>query len=184
MKFELDHISALCKYTGISFVAGAVTHGFFSEERSLWTAIAGLAVYLAGAIIAKLNNPNQNQTWTSVILIGIFASIGLGFFTGGLQHFPDSPARSVWVVPVGFLMSLIAVYLMEGKALVSIKSAVLYAFIGGVVITGASIYAYSYYEEHGASHDHHHGHSQTTPSQSAPSDQGHTHPLGTKSHKH
>ncbi len=184
MKFQLDHISTLFKYTGISFVAGAITHGFFSEERSFCTAVIGLALYLIGGVIAKLSNLNQDQTWTSVILIGIFASIGLGFFTGGLQHFPDSPARSVWVVPVGFLMSLIAVYLMEGKALVSIKSAVLYAFIGGVVITSASIYAYSYYEEHGSAHDHHHGHSQTTPSQSAPSDQGHTHPPGTKSHKH
>ncbi len=184
MKFQLDHISTLFKYTGISFVAGAITHGFFSEERSFWTAVIGLALYLIGGVIAKLSNLNQDQTWTSVILIGIFASIGLGFFTGGLQHFPDSPARSVWVVPVGFLMSLIAVYLMEGKALVSIKSAVLYAFTGGVVITSASIYAYSYYEEHGSAHDHHHGHTQTTPSQSAPSDQGHTHPPGTKSHKH
>ena len=38
--------------------------------------------------------------------------------------------------------------------------------------------------DHPHDHDHHHGHSQTTPSQSAPSDQGHTHPPGTKSHKH
>ncbi len=183
MKFELDHISALCKYTGISFVAGAVTHGFFSEERSLWTAITGLAVYLVGAIIAKLNNPNEKQTWTVVILIGIFASIGLGFFTGGLQHFPDSPERSVWVVPVGFLMSLIAVYLMEGKELVSTRSALIYAVIGGLIVTGASLYAYEYYEHHGAPHGDSHSH-QPVSGQATGAEQGHSHSHGSKNHKH
>jgi multidrug transporter EmrE-like cation transporter len=182
MKFQLDHISTLFKYTGISFVAGAITHGFFSEERSFWTAVIGLVLYLVGGVIAKLSNPNQDQTWTSVILIGIFASIGLGFFTGGLQHFPDSPARSVWVVPVGFLMSLVAVYLMEGKKLASIKSAVLYAVIGGAIITAASLYAYEYYEHHGSPHGDNHSHG--APSQPAPADQGHSHGPGSKNHKH
>ncbi len=182
MKFQLDHISTLFKFTGISFVAGAVTHGFFSEERSFWTAVIGLVLYLVGGVIAKLSNPNQDQTWTSVILIGIFASIGLGFFTGGLQHFPDSPARSVWVVPVGFLMSLVAVYLMEGKKLASKKSAVLYAVIGVAIITAASLYAYQYYEHHGPAHGDSHSHG--APSQPAPADQGHSHSSGSKNHKH
>lgn len=182
MKFQLDHISTLFKYTGISFVAGAVTHGFFSEERSFWTAVIGLVLYLVGGVIAKLSNPNQDQTWTSVILIGIFASIGLGFFTGGLQHFPDSPARSVWVVPVGFLMSLVAVYLMEGKKLASKKSAVLYAVIGVAIITAASLYAYEYYEHHRPAHGDSHSHG--APSQPAPADQGHSHSSGSKNHKH
>lgn len=182
MKFQLDHISTLFKYTGISFVAGAITHGFFSEKRSFWTAVIGLVLYLIGGIIAKLINPHQDQTWTSVILIGIFASIGLGFFTGGLQHFPDSPARSVWVVPVGFLMSLIAVYLMEGKELVSKKSAFLYAVIGAVTIIAASLYAYEYYEHHGSTYGDSHAHG--APSQTAPADQGHSHGSGSKNHKH
>ena len=38
MNFPLSHISSLCKYTGISFTAGAITHGFFSGERAIWTA--------------------------------------------------------------------------------------------------------------------------------------------------
>ena len=40
--------------------------------------------------------------------MGTLLSIGLGFFTGGLQHFPDSPARSAWVVPLGFAISILA----------------------------------------------------------------------------
>jgi len=37
MKFSLGHIATLCKYTGISFIAGAVTHGAFSEQQSMIT---------------------------------------------------------------------------------------------------------------------------------------------------
>jgi len=161
MKFQLDHISSLFKYTGISFTAGAITHGFFSEERSFWTAILGVIFYLIGSVLAKLANPNEGHTWTSVLFIGIFASIGLGFFTGGLQHFPDSPSRSLWVVPVGFLMSLIAVYLMEGKEAASKKYVLVYAAIGSALVTTASVFAYHYYDDHGVD-GHGHGHGPTS----------------------
>ena len=54
MRFQLDHISSLFRYTGISFTAGAITHGFFSEERSFWTAVLGVFLYLIGGVIVKL----------------------------------------------------------------------------------------------------------------------------------
>jgi hypothetical protein len=179
MRFQLDHISSLFKYTGISFTAGAITHGFFSEERSFWTAILGIFLYLIGSVIAKLANPQETQTWSTVLIIGIFASIGLGFFTGGLQHFPDSPARSVWVVPLGFLMSLIAVYLMEGKGVVTKKSATIYAVVGGIFITVASLLAYEYYHAHGVPHDASHSH-QSQSGENHSKSHGH----GGDSHKH
>lgn len=158
MKFQLDHISSLFKYTGISFTAGAVTHGFFSEERSFWTALLGVVLYIIGSIIAKIANPDKSHTWTSVLFVGIFASIGLGFFTGGLQHFPDSPDRSLWVVPVGFLMSLIAVYLMEETKEIRKQSVFFYAAIGGVLVIAASGFAHHYFDTHKAQIYNHHGH--------------------------
>jgi hypothetical protein len=36
--FQIQHSAMLLKYSGISFISGAVNHGFFSGERSLWTA--------------------------------------------------------------------------------------------------------------------------------------------------
>ena len=39
----------LLKYSGISFISGAVNHGFFSGERSLWTAAVGIVLFVAGA---------------------------------------------------------------------------------------------------------------------------------------
>lgn len=164
MNFPISHISSLCKYTGISFTAGAITHGFFSGERSFWTAAFGIAIYLVGGTLEKISNPDKNHSWTDVLAIGIVASIGLGFFTGGLQHFPDSPARSSWVVPVGFAMSLLAMYLMEGKGKVKMRSVLIYGVISLALVIAASLYALSYFNEHGGDgHSHDHG----TPAQAA-----------------
>ncbi len=158
MNFPLSHIASLCKYTGISFTAGAITHGFFSGERAIWTAVFGVAIYLVGGTLEKISNPDKDHSWTDVLAIGIVASIGLGFFTGGLQHFPDSPARSSWVVPVGFAMSLLAMYLMEGKGKVKMRSVLIYGFISLALVIAASLYALSYFNEHGGDgHSHDHG---------------------------
>jgi uncharacterized cupredoxin-like copper-binding protein len=158
MNFPLNHIASLCKYTGISFTAGAITHGFFSGERSFWTAVFGIAIYLIGGTLEKIANPDKDHSWTDVLAIGIVASIGLGFFTGGLQHFPDSPARSAWVVPIGFVMSLIAMYLIEGKGKVNRKKVFVYGVIGAVIVTAASIATFSYLQGHELEHEHGHDH--------------------------
>ena len=164
MNFPLSHIASLCKYTGISFTAGAITHGFFSEERAIWTAVFGVVIYLVGGTLEKIANPGKDHSWTDVLAIGIVASIGLGFFTGGLQHFPDSPARSSWVVPVGFAMSLLAMYLMEGKGKIKVKALLTYGGISLAIVTAASLYSLSYFNEHGGGgHGHSHGHGHGIP---------------------
>jgi len=157
MNFPLSHISSLCKYTGISFTAGAITHGFFSGERSFWTAAFGIFIFMLGGILEKIANPDKDHSWTNILVVGIFAAIGLGFFTGGLQHFPDSPGRSAWVVPVGFVMSLVAMYLMEAKGKTQVKTVIVYGVIGGVIVLGASVFALSYFNDHESDHDHNHG---------------------------
>lgn len=158
--FQLNHIASLCKYTGISFIAGAITHGFFSGERSFWTATIGIAIYLLSGILEKIANPEKNHTWTNLLAIGIIASIGLGFFTGGLQHFPDSPARSSWVVPIGFAMSLLAMYLIEGKGVVKLKSVLTYGAASLTVVTLLSVMTLFYFDEYGTNaHGHSHGES-------------------------
>ena len=121
------------------------------------TAVFGVVIYLVGGIIEKIANPDKDHSWTDILVIGIVASIGLGFFTGGLQHFPDSPGRSFWVVPIGFAMSLLAMYLMEGKGKVKVKSALIYGGISLALVIAASLYSLSYFNEHGGdgrSHSH------------------------------
>jgi uncharacterized cupredoxin-like copper-binding protein len=113
--FTRQHVAMLLRYAGISFISGAVNHGFFSGERSLWTAATGITLFvLASWADARNGASGAGAGATSRVLIwGALLSVGLGFFTGGLQHFPDSPSRSAWVVPVGFVLSALAFMRLE-----------------------------------------------------------------------
>ncbi len=108
--FPSAHLAMMAKYSGISFISGAVNHGFFSGERSLATAAIGVVLFAVGAVMEHRAGEaarEPNNALLKTLLLGAVLSIGLGFFTGGLQHFPDSPARSSWVVPLGFVISLL-----------------------------------------------------------------------------
>jgi hypothetical protein len=159
MSFPLAHIATLCKYTGISFIAGSVTHGVFSEQRSLITAAVGIILYLLASYLESLAEPDKPVQWARIVTFGVLASIGLGLFTGGLQHFPDSPTRSLWVVPIGFVMSVLASFWLESKeSALPRKQSLTYAFAGALVVLALSVAAWFYF--HGrpdaSGHDHHH----------------------------
>jgi uncharacterized cupredoxin-like copper-binding protein len=90
--------------------------------------------------------------------VGIVSSIGLGFFTGGLQHFPDSPDRSVWVVPLGFALSLLAMYYMDWRTRMSVNRLITYALFSIAVVSACSALAWSQLVgQVGDGHGHTHG---------------------------
>ncbi len=174
MSFQTQHVASLCKYAGISFVAGAVNHGFFSGERSVATAAAGVLCFLVGAAMEMKASPGQKR-WADLLGFGVLASVGLGFFTGGLQHFPDSPERSAWVVPLGFAMSLVAVYFMEGRGPqaerpISPGALARYGTLAGTVVVAGSVLAWQLLPPglgHSHGHDDGHAHSHDTPKATA-----------------
>ncbi len=141
MYFPIRHLTTLGKYAGISFIAGAVNHGMFSERRSLVTAGLGVLFFLIGAYVENRSRGSEAESWGDVLGFGILSSIGLGFFTGGLQHFPDSPQRSVWVVPLGFFLTLTSLYFGNASERANAKSVLLYALGGGVVVVAACVAA-------------------------------------------
>lgn len=169
----------LLKYSGISFISGAVNHGFFSGARSLWTAAIGIVLFVLGAWIEhRLTDSSAEGSGSSLgrtLLWGTLLSIGLGFFTGGLQHFPDSPARSAWVVPLGFVISVVA--LAVSAELTWLRSTTVYAVVVGVLVTGGSWGAYRWLEANpgwaAGGHSHGHGHGD-----SHGGDHGHAAPAG------
>jgi uncharacterized cupredoxin-like copper-binding protein len=169
MTFTSAHLSTVLKYGGISFIAGAVNHGFFSESRSLLTAGLGVLFYLLGAWLEMRSQSDAGKKWRDILGAGIVFSIGIGFFTGGLQHFPDSPERSLWVVPLGFALSVIAMYLMDGTDRSSLKKAALYGLIATALVIAGSAIGYRYWHDsahsHGAGDGHSHSHA---PAQKAP----------------
>jgi uncharacterized cupredoxin-like copper-binding protein len=158
MSFATTHTATLLKYGGISFIAGAVNHGMFSESRSLITAAFGVCFYLLGSWLEMRLQDAQRLSWADVLGVGIVSSIGLGFFTGGLQHFPDSPDRSVWVVPLGFALSLLAMYYMDWRNRLSVNRLVTYALFSIAVVSACSTLAWTQLVGHaGDGHGHTHG---------------------------
>jgi len=139
LNFQTQHATMLLKYGGISFISGAVNHGFFSGERSLWTAAVGIVLFVLGAWWEHHHATATEETPRSLgktLLWGTLLSIGLGFFTGGLQHFPDSPARSAWVVPTGFVVSVIALAVSNGFQWQ--RSIAIYLTVAGALVAGGS----------------------------------------------
>jgi uncharacterized cupredoxin-like copper-binding protein len=167
--FQHHHGAMLLKYSGISFISGAVNHGFFSGERSLWTAAIGMALFVLGALLEhRLSDSDDEPEQTGLLRtlgIGALLSIGLGFFTGGLQHFPDSPARSAWVVPLGFFISVLALALSSSYAWRRSTSA--YVLVAGALVSVGSYGAWQWLVHHpelAASADGHgHSHSEAAP---------------------
>ncbi len=158
MNFAQSHIATLLKYGGISFIAGAVNHGFFSEARSIWTAGFGVLFYLLGSWLDMRNRDVKNVRWADVLGFGLVSSIGLGFFTGGLQHFPDSPDRSLWVVPLGFVLSLFAMYFMDWRGQLRVRALITYGLIAFAVVMVGSAGAWSVLQgQPPSAHSHSHG---------------------------
>jgi uncharacterized cupredoxin-like copper-binding protein len=156
MYFQIQHVTTLSKYAGISFIAGAVNHGMFSEQRSLVTAGLGVLFFLIGAYVENRSQGGEAVSWGDVLGFGILSSIGLGFFTGGLQHFPDTPQRSAWVVPLGFFLSLISLYFGKANARASAKAVLLYALGGGALVVVACVAALGLFND-APPHEHEHG---------------------------
>ena len=114
-----------------------------------------MLVYLLGGILEMRASPDGSQRWVDLLGLGIVSSIGLGFFTGGLQHFPDSPARSAWVVPLGFAMSLLAYWLMQGRDRVPLRTVLGYGLVTGTVVLAGSLIAWQMLiGAGGGGHDH------------------------------
>jgi uncharacterized cupredoxin-like copper-binding protein len=84
----------------------------------------------------------QRSSLLQTLVLGSLLSIGLGFFTGGLQHFPDSPARSAWVVPLGFIVSVLALALSTRRAWQ--RSATVYVVVLGALVSAGSYGAWQW----------------------------------------
>lgn len=102
MTFSRAHFSTLIKYIGVSFITGAISHWFFSGTRSLLTGAFGIFCFIVWTLLEE----DTTNTWKTIIA-GAILAVGIGSVTGGLQHFPDSPERSVLIIPIGYVISVL-----------------------------------------------------------------------------
>lgn len=107
----LQHTIVLLSYTGIWFISGAVSHGFFSGTRSIIMVLLGMSLFIIAQLLeSRYIHKDQSKTakhYIQVWAIAILFSLWVGMFNGWLQHFLDSPLRSLRIIPLGYLLSVI-----------------------------------------------------------------------------
>lgn len=99
---QKQHLINLLSYIGIWLIAGSISHGFFSGTRSIITALIGIVLFLAGEYLKW-----DHKSYLELFIFALIYSVAIGMVSGWIQHFLDSPTRSLWIVPAWYLISLI-----------------------------------------------------------------------------
>lgn len=158
-QIQKEHVALIIKYTGISFITWWLSHGFFSGERQIITSLVGVVFFIVWTLLEQ--KPDERDYMRTIIFSSILA-VAIWALTWWLQHFPDSPDRSVWLVPVWFLVS-IGAYLALEKEVFYKKTHLIYTIVGFIFFIGVSVLLYSLVQawylwasEHGHATDAHH----------------------------
>ncbi len=104
------HILEILWYIGVWFIWGAISHGFFSGTRSIIMAILWIIIF----IIHILLQPKKEDNYWSMLLFGVVYSVSIWMISWWLQHFLDSPVRSLWIIPVWYFISY-TIYMLHIK---------------------------------------------------------------------
>jgi uncharacterized protein (DUF305 family) len=106
----LPYFVYLMYFLGVGFLGGAIVH--FPVNPNLY-GIIGLVGAIIFTVASTLNEWLTNKRHVlqegviKIILYSLVLSIGLGMISGGIQHFVDFPVYASYLIPGGFIISLI-----------------------------------------------------------------------------
>lgn len=112
--FRMQHFATLLKYLWISFITWWISHGFFTSERQIITVLLWIFIFLIWIFLMKNKEEYSN---IKTFFYAIIFAISLWAFTWWMQHFPDSPERSMIIVPLGAILSIYAYFSLEWENL-------------------------------------------------------------------
>lgn len=104
------HIVEILWYIWVWFIWWAISHWFFSGTRSIIMAILWIIIF----VIHISLQPKKEDSYWNIVLFGVVYSISIGMISWWLQHFLDSPIRSLWIIPIGYFISY-SIYMMHTK---------------------------------------------------------------------
>lgn len=137
-QIQKEHVAMIIKYTGISFITGGLSHGFFSGERQIITSLVGIGFFIVWTLM-------EQKTWEKeyfkTIVFSSILAVAIWALTGGLQHFPDSPDRSLWIVPLWFLISVYAYISLEKDSFIK-KTHLIYTWVWFLLFLAISLWFY------------------------------------------
>lgn len=106
----LPYITYLMYFLGVGFLSGAIVH--YPVNPSLYGVIgaAGAIIFTIASILTEwITNKRHllQEGVLKIVLYSLILSIGLGMISGGIQHFVDFPVYASYLVPAGFVISLL-----------------------------------------------------------------------------
>ena len=100
--YNRQHLITLLWYLGIGFIWWSISHGFFSWTRSIIMAILWIILFILSEYLKW-----WEKDYMHLFLWWLVFSVAVGMVSGGLQHFLDSPMRSLWIIPVWWFVSTV-----------------------------------------------------------------------------
>lgn len=100
--FNKEHTINLLWYLWIWFISGSISHGFFSGTRSIIMAVIWITLFLWSEYLTP-----WKKNYKELFIFWLIYALAVWMVSGWFQHFLDSPMRSLWIIPVGYFVSLL-----------------------------------------------------------------------------
>ena len=139
-KFSRKYLSELFHYVGIGFVWWAMSHWFFSWERSFYMAGIWFTLFILWEILGKKENSELNY-W-KILFVWVVYSVSIWMVNGGFQHFLESPERSLLIVPIGFIISILVFKYKEKIEMKEFKKSLALLITFWIILTSSLFIAY------------------------------------------
>lgn len=122
------YIINVLSYLGIGFIWWAISHWFFSETRSIIMAILWIIIFLIAELLK-----DEETDYINTIVFWLLYSVSIWMISWWFQHFLDSPTRSIWIIPVWFILWYIIYIYKNNRNDLTSKSTV-YAITIGIIL--------------------------------------------------
>ncbi len=168
----LPFLTYLFLFVGMGLVAGSVVHFGETDQipRFLTIGFVGMVLFILSSYIQEsvLGSGNVKKEGTlRYVFYSLILAIGIGMISGGTQHFLDFPQYASYLLPVGFVLALVAYVLRNNIGLTRKGWSLLLGtalLIALPVFGGLNLYARAL--PAGAGHSHGgHGHGSAAPAQ-------------------
>lgn len=113
----LPYLIYLMFFLGVGLLSGSVVHFPQAPLRYFIIGATGAIIFTIGAILTETVIHHRNLLKEGgvlrFILCTLVLSLGIGMISGAIQHFQDIPLYASYLIPLGFVISLISYVLKE-----------------------------------------------------------------------
>jgi hypothetical protein len=108
-KFFIPYISYVLYFLGIGLFSGSLVHFSTSPTKYAIIAIASIIVFFVGAYLQEVVVSKKDIAHKVLVFIfsNLLLSLGIGFMSGGAQHFTDIPTLAPYYICIGLISSVV-----------------------------------------------------------------------------